>query len=48
MGAIVMMYNYPVLESLVAFAIVFLIGFLVARSKRGGNADAPKPDVALV
>jgi hypothetical protein len=39
--------HYPVLESLVAFAIVFLIGFLVARSKRVGNPDAPKQDVAL-
>lgn len=42
-----MISHYPVLESLVAFAIVFLIGFLVAKSKRGGNAGAPKQDVAL-
>jgi len=28
------MYNYPVLECLVAFAIVFLIGFLCGKSKR--------------
>lgn len=32
MGAIVM-YNYPVLECLAAFAVVFLIGFLCGRSK---------------
>ena len=30
---ITLMYNYPVLECLVAFAIVFLIGFLSAKSK---------------
>lgn len=27
------MYNYPVLECLVAFAIVFSIGYVVAYSK---------------
>jgi hypothetical protein len=41
MGAIVM-YNYPVLECLVAFSIVFSIGFLVADSDRRGNAVPPK------
>jgi len=35
----IVMYNYPVLECLVAFAIVFLIGYLVADGggKKGGN-----------
>lgn len=41
------MYNYPVLECLVAFAIVFLIGFLVAKSNRSGNAESPRQDMAL-
>jgi hypothetical protein len=39
--------HYPVLESLVAFAIVFLIGFLVAKSKRSGNPGAPKQGMAF-
>ncbi|WP_139350824.1 hypothetical protein [Rhodanobacter sp. C01] len=43
---IVLMYNYPVLESLVAFAIVFLIGFLVANNSRRGDAVASKSGVA--
>jgi hypothetical protein len=43
----VVISHYPVLESLVAFAIVFLIGFLVAKSKRRGNAEASKEEAAL-
>lgn len=44
MGEIVM-YNYPVLECLVAFAIVFSIGYLVADSKDRVETGAPKSDV---
>jgi len=40
------MYNYPVIECLVAFAIVFSIGFLVADSNRGAKAAVPKGGVA--
>ncbi|NYE28612.1 hypothetical protein HDE78_001568 [Rhodanobacter sp. K2T2] len=45
MGEIVM-YNYPVLECLVAFAIVFSIGYLVADSNSREEAVAPKSEVA--
>ena len=38
---ITLMYNYPVLECLVAFAIVFSIGYLV------GNSGGRKVTVAL-
>ena len=41
----IMMYNYPALECLVAFAIVFSIGFLVADSNRGAKAAVPKGGV---
>jgi hypothetical protein len=34
------MFNYPVLECLVAFAIVFAIGFLLAKSNRNDGAAA--------
>jgi len=40
------MYNYPVLECLVAFAIVFAIGFLFADSDRRGQTVTPKGRVA--
>lgn len=40
------MYNYPVLECLVAFAIVFSIGYLVADSNDREEAVAPKSEVA--
>lgn len=43
MGEIVM-YNYPVLECLVAFAIVFLIGYLVADSGGKKATTAPGND----
>jgi len=36
------MYNYPVLECLVAFAIVFSIGYLVADSN--GNKATIVPE----
>ena len=39
------MYNYPVLECLVAFTIVFLIGLLIADSDRRGQAVEPKGGV---
>ena len=42
---IALMYTYPVLECLVAFAIVFSIGFLVADSNRGAKAAVPKGGV---
>jgi hypothetical protein len=45
MGVIVM-YNYPVLECLVTFAIVFLIGYLVADSSERKTAVAPGDGVA--
>jgi hypothetical protein len=34
------MYNYPVIECLIAFAIVFAIGFLLAKSNRNDGAAA--------
>jgi len=40
------MYNYPVLECLVAFAIVFSIGYLVADSNVREEAVTPKNEVA--
>ena len=40
------MYNYPVLECLVAFAIVFSIGYLVADSNGREETVAPKNEVA--
>ena len=40
------MYNYPVLECLVAFAIVFSIGYLVADSNSREETLAPKNEVA--
>jgi len=45
MGAI-KMYNYPVLECLVAFAIVFSIGYLVAESNSREETVTPKNEVA--
>lgn len=39
--------DYPVLESPVAFDIVFLIGFLVTKSKRGGHPGAAKQGVTF-
>jgi len=45
MGAIVM-YNYPVFECLVAFAIVFSIGFLFAKCNRSDDAMASPNGVA--
>lgn len=45
MGEIVM-YNYPVLECLVAFAIVFSIGYLVADSKGREETSVTKSEVA--
>ena len=38
-GAVVM-FNFPVLECLVSFAIVFAIGFLLAKSNRNDGAAA--------
>ena len=46
-GAIVM-FNYPVLECLVAFAIIFSIGFLLAKNDRRGEAVTPKDKVARI
>lgn len=40
------MYNYPVLECLVAFAIVFSIGYLVADSNGRVEGLVPKNEVA--
>jgi len=40
------MYNYPVLECLVAFAIVFSIGYLVADSKDREEPGSLKNEVA--
>jgi len=40
------MYNYPVLECLVAFAIVFSIGYLVADSNGREDALTSKNEVA--
>jgi len=39
--------HYPVLECLVAFAIVFLIGFLSARSKGNSSPASVQQGVAL-
>jgi hypothetical protein len=39
------MYNYPVLECLVAFAIVFSIGYLVGES--GGRKVTPAPSTGV-
>jgi len=39
------MYNYPVLECLVAFAIVFSIGYLVADSNGRDETVTPKNEV---
>ncbi len=41
-----MISHYPVLECLVAFAIVFLIGYLFAKSK--GNSGAVSAQQAVV
>lgn len=40
------MYNYPVLECLVAFAILFSIGYLVADSNSRVEGLVPKNQVA--
>lgn len=40
------MYNYPVIECLVAFAIVFSIGYLVADSNNREETVASKSEVA--
>lgn len=40
------MYNYPVLECLVAFAIVFSIGFLFAYCARRRETATPKGGLA--
>lgn len=40
------MFNYPVLECLVAFAIVFSIGYLVADSNGGEETSVTKCEVA--
>jgi len=40
------MYNYPVLECLVTFAIVFLIGYLFAKSKGQSSAVSAQQGVA--
>jgi len=40
------MYNYPVLECLVAFAIVFSIGYLVADSNGREDTVTPEKEVA--
>jgi len=40
------MYNYPVFECLVAFAIVFSIGFLFAKCNRSDDAMASPNGVA--
>jgi hypothetical protein len=40
------MYNYPVIECLVAFAIVFSIGYLVADSNGREETVTPKNEVA--
>lgn len=42
------MYNYPVLECLLAFAIVFSIGFLLAKSNHNGDAVALPNGVAHI
>ncbi|WP_277949644.1 hypothetical protein [Rhodanobacter sp. T12-5] len=42
-----MISHYPVLECLVAFAIVFLIGFLSARSKGNSSAVSAQRGLAL-
>jgi len=40
------MYNYPVLECLVAFAIVFSIGYAVADRNRRKGTVVPGDEVA--
>jgi hypothetical protein len=40
------MYNYPILECLIAFAIVFSIGYLVADSNGREETVAPKNEAA--
>jgi len=40
------MYNYPVLECLIAFAIVFSISFLFSKSNRNDGAAASPKGVA--
>jgi len=40
------MYNYPVIECLVAFAIVFSIGYLVAVRNCPAGTVAPKNGAA--
>jgi hypothetical protein len=40
------MYNYPVLECLVALGIVFLIGYLVADSKGNKATIVPGNEMA--
>jgi hypothetical protein len=35
-----MIFNYPVLESLVAFAIMFLIGYLCGNKSRENGPNA--------
>jgi hypothetical protein len=42
---ITLMYNYPALECLVAFAIVFLIGYLVGNS--GGRQVTATPGTGV-
>jgi hypothetical protein len=42
------MYNYPVLECLVAFAIVFSIGYVVADSNGREETAAPKNDAVRI
>lgn len=39
------MFNYPVLECLVAFAIVFSIGYLVGDSNRKNATEVPGNEV---
>ncbi len=41
-----MIPHHPVLEGLVAFAIVFLIGFLFAKSKDARSAVFTRQEVA--
>ena len=41
-----MISHYPVLECLVAFAVVFLFGFLFARSNRSSDTVAKQHGVA--
>ncbi len=39
-----MITHYPVLESLVAFAIVFLVGYLAGVHARDTSESAPRAD----